>query len=62
MAPDKEKVRAISEMPPPDDKKGVERLLGVVNYVGKCIPDMATVTKPIQDLLILKGSSIQLEF
>ena len=45
VAPDKEKVRAISEMPPPDDKKGVERLLGVVNYVGKCIPDMATVTQ-----------------
>ena len=38
-------------MPPPDDKKGVERLLGVVNYVGKFIPDMATVTKPIRDLL-----------
>ena len=51
VAPDKEKVRAISEMPPPDDKKGVERLLGVVNYVGKFIPDMATVTKPIRDLL-----------
>ena len=51
VAPDKEKVRAISEMLPPDDKKGVERLLGVVNYVGKFIPDMATVTKPIRDLL-----------
>ena len=51
VAPDKEKVRAISEMPPPDDKKGVERLLGVVNYVRKFIPDMATVTKPIRDLL-----------
>ncbi|KAL5510119.1 hypothetical protein EMCRGX_G005608 [Ephydatia muelleri] len=34
-----------------NDKKGVERLLGVVNYVGKFIPDMATVTKPIRDLL-----------
>ena len=51
VAPDKEKVRAIAEMPPPDDKKGVERLLGVVNYVGKFIPNMAAVTKPIRELL-----------
>ena len=51
VAPDKEKVRAIAEMPPPDDKKGVERLLGVLNYVGKFILNMAAVTKPIRELL-----------
>lgn len=56
VAPDKEKVRAIAEMPPPDDKKGVERLLGVVNYVVKFIPNMAAVTKPIRDLLKKRGS------
>ena len=27
ISPDKEKVRAIAEMPPPEDKKGFERLL-----------------------------------
>ena len=48
---DKEKVRAITEMPPPEDKKGVERLLGVINYVGKFIPDMSTITHPIRELL-----------
>ena len=31
--PDPEKVRAIQEMPPPTDKKGVERLLGTINYL-----------------------------
>ena len=31
--PDKEKVEAIINMPPPTDKKGVERLLGTVNHM-----------------------------
>jgi len=44
--PDDNKVRAINEMPAPSDKKGVERLLGTVNYLGKFIPNLATVTKP----------------
>ena len=51
ISPDKEKIRAISEMPPPEDKKGVERLLGVISYVGKFIPNMSTVTHPIRELL-----------
>ena len=38
-------------MPPPQDKKGVERLLGAVNYLTKSIPNMSTVTKPIRDVL-----------
>ena len=52
ISPDKENVRAITEMPPPEDKKGVERLLGVINYiVGKFSPDMSTITHPIRELL-----------
>ena len=50
ISPDKKKIRAISEMPP-KDKKGVERLLGVINYVGKFIPNMSAVTHPIRELL-----------
>ena len=46
--PDDNKVRAINEMPAPSDKKGVERLLGTVNYLGKFIPNLATVTKAIR--------------
>ena len=49
--PDNEKVRAINDMPAPTDKKGVERLLGTVNYLGKFIPNLATVTEPIRMLL-----------
>eukprot|EP00731_Ephydatia_muelleri_P000593 Em0001g593a len=51
ISPDKEKVRAIAEMPPPEDKKGVERLLGVINYVSKFNPDMSTIIHPIREQL-----------
>ena len=49
--PDDEKVRVINDMPAPTDKKGVERLLGTVSYLGKFIPNLATVTEPIRVLL-----------
>ena len=49
--PDPEKVKAIREMPPPTDKKGIERLLGTINYLAKFIPNMSTVTHPIRELL-----------
>ena len=38
-------------MPATTDKKGVEKLLGTVNYLGKFIPNLATVTEPIRVLL-----------
>ena len=49
--PDDEKIRAISDMPAPTDKKGVERLLGSVNYLGKFIPNLAAATEPVRVLL-----------
>ena len=49
--PDEQKVTAIKEMPPPEDRKGVERLIGTVNYLAKFIPNMSTITKPIRELL-----------
>ena len=48
--PDDVKVRAIEDMPTPTDKKGVERFLGTVNYLGKFIPNLATATEPIRVL------------
>ena len=38
-------------MAAPTDKKGVERLLGTVNYLGKFILNLATVKQPIRTLL-----------
>ena len=49
--PNDEKIRAINDMPAPTDKKGVERLLGTINYLGKFIPNLSTVTEPIRVLL-----------
>ena len=48
---DKDRVKAISEMPPPTDRKGVERILGTLNYVAKFVPDMSMITQPICELL-----------
>ena len=49
--PDAEKVRAIQDMPAPTDKKGVERLLGTINYLAKFIPNVSEVTAPIRELI-----------
>lgn len=51
ISPDPERVCAITNMPPPQDKKGVECLLGVLNYVAKFIPDMLSIMQPIIKLL-----------
>ena len=51
ISPDRERVKAICEMPPPQDKKGVERLLGTLNYVAKFIPDLSTLTQSIREIL-----------
>ena len=49
--PDDEKLHPIKDMPAPNDKKGVERLLSTVNYLGKFIPNLASVTEPIGMLI-----------
>ena len=38
-------------MPRPTDKSGVERLLGMINYVSKFIPNMSDLTAPLRQLL-----------
>ena len=48
LKPDPEKIRAINEMPPPDDKEGVLRILGTVNYLDKFIK--ADIQEPISQL------------
>ena len=47
---DPEKVKAINQMPPPEDKKGVERLPGFLNYVAKFILDLSSITQPVRKL------------
>ena len=52
---DPEKTKAIRDMPVPTDKLGVQRLLGMVNYVQKFAPKLAEITTPLRDL-IKKGN------
>ena len=42
---DPKKLKAINEMPPPTDKKGVQRVLGMITYVQKVPPDLADLAK-----------------
>ena len=45
---DKNKIKSILEMPKPEDKKDVQRLLRLINYVGKLIPNLSQLTAPLR--------------
>ncbi|XP_039890321.1 uncharacterized protein K02A2.6-like [Simochromis diagramma] len=49
--PDQDKVKAILDMPRPTDKTGVLRIIGMVNFIGKFIPNLAANTSCIRELL-----------
>ena len=48
--PDPEKVRVITELPPPTDVKGIQRTLGHVGWYRELILDYATISLPISRL------------
>ena len=47
---DPEKIKAIAEIPKPQDKKAVERLLGTVQYLSHFLPKLSEVAKPLRQL------------
>ncbi|EYB94088.1 hypothetical protein Y032_0175g486 [Ancylostoma ceylanicum] len=49
--PDPEKIRAITEMPPPKDVVQLRSFLGMVNYYGVFIKDMRQLRAPLDALL-----------
>ena len=49
--PDEEKVHAMLELPTPQSRLELQRVLGVVNYLGWFIPNMSTITTPLRQLL-----------
>ena len=51
LKPDKAKVQAIQEMPEPEDKLALQRLLGMVKYLTQYIPNESSITVPLRDLL-----------
>ena len=51
LAADPEKVKAVSQMKCPTDIQGVQRVLGVANYLAKFTPKLSTVCEPLRRLL-----------
>ena len=51
LKPGPAKVEAILNMPPPDDKQGPRRIMGMVNYLQKFAPGLSELTTPIRALL-----------
>ena len=49
--PDPEKTRAIEELAPPNDVQGLQRFLGMINYLSKFIPNYSELTAPLRSLL-----------
>ena len=47
---DPAKVKAIRDMPAPTDKAGVQRLLGLVQYLSKFLPNLSDLTKRLREL------------
>ena len=47
---DPSKVQAITEMPRPTDVPGVQRLLGMAQYLAKFLPHLSDITKPLREL------------
>lgn len=50
IVPDVEKTSAIKEFRAPKNAEEVRSFLGLVNYIGKFIPDLATITDPLRQL------------
>lgn len=48
---DDEKLKAINDLKPPSNKKELQRLLGLINYVRKFIPKLGEIADPLCQLL-----------
>ncbi len=46
--PDKSKIQAILHMPSPVDENGVLRIIGMVNFIGKFIPNLSAKTASLR--------------
>lgn len=53
--PDKSKIQAILKKPRPTDRKAVLRVMGMINFVGKFIPNLSSKTGYLRKLLCDKG-------
>ena len=49
--PDLRKINAILDMHVPDSKVKLQRFFGMINYLGKFIKNLSSITAPLRDLL-----------
>lgn len=50
MTPSSDKLKALSECRAPATAAEVRSFLGLVNYIGQFIPDLATLTFPLREI------------
>ncbi|KAK9686310.1 hypothetical protein QE152_g37289 [Popillia japonica] len=48
---DDDKIKAIIEMPEPQNKKDVQRFLGLVTYVGRFIKNLSHKSQPLREII-----------
>ena len=51
LRPDRRKIKAIADMPPPTDRPALMRLLGMATYLAKFVPNFSQVTAKLRELL-----------
>lgn len=51
IAPNPERVKAITVMDSPQNVSELRRLLGMINYIGRYLPNLSTVLQPLNELL-----------
>lgn len=51
LKPGEEKVRAVVQLPPPEDKQELLRFMGMIQYLAKFIPNLSEVSAPLRKLL-----------
>ena len=50
LRPNPDRIQAILNMPVPQDKTGLQRIMGIVNYLYKFVPNLAISNKPLRGL------------
>ena len=57
ISPDPDKLKAIAEIQPPTTVSELRRFMGMANQLGKFTPTLATISKPLRELLSSKQVS-----
>ena len=48
---DPKRIKAIEQIPLPHNKKGMQSFMGIINFVGRFVPDFAQIIRPLQQMV-----------